>query len=93
VKISSSLRIVAPEPRTTWSATSTQRRELPAGERSALSAVGSYAGELRAEAARFGIEGEVRPGIVEQMRAEIAAGRLGTPADIERALDALLEEL
>jgi hypothetical protein len=36
---------------------------------------------------------DVRPGIVEQTRADLAAGRVGTEEDLQRAIDALLMEL
>jgi hypothetical protein len=49
--------------------------------------------ELRSKAAEHGIEGDVRPDVVADMKAEIKAGRLGSPADVERAIDALLQEL
>lgn len=58
-----------------------------------LSSAGSLVSELRAEAAAHGVEGDVRPDVVARMKAEIADGRLGTPEDVERAIDALLQEL
>lgn len=58
-----------------------------------LTGAGAFVGSLRAEAAKHGVAGDVRPEVVEAMRAEIREGRLGTPEDIERALDALMEEL
>lgn len=54
---------------------------------------GAFVGSLREEAAEYGVIGDVRPDFVEAMRAEIRAGRLGSPQDIERALDALMGEL
>ena len=36
---------------------------------------------------------EVRMDVVEQTRAELAAGTIGTEQDLERAIDALLMEL
>jgi hypothetical protein len=66
-------------------------REDHPGRGVGLSTAGGVVAELQAEAARHGVAGDVRPGVVEAMRAEIAAGRLGGPDDVERALDALLE--
>lgn len=37
--------------------------------------------------------GEVRPQVVAQARADIAAGRLGTQEDLDRTVEALLGEL
>ena len=88
----SPLRIVPPS--TTESAP--RRATAPAeGEpgRVALSGAATLTASLRAEAAEHGVHGDVRPGVVEAMRAEIREGRLGTPEDVERALDALMAEL
>lgn len=51
-----------------------------------------FSQQLR-EAARTSPGGTVRADVVAEARADIAAGRLGSPADIERAIDALLREL
>jgi len=58
-----------------------------------LSTVGTVVSELRSKAAEHGIEGDVRPDVVAEMKAEFKAGRLGSHADVERAIDALLREL
>jgi hypothetical protein len=48
-----------------------------------------FAQELR-EAARTAPGGDLRTEVVARARADIAAGRLGSETDIERAIDALL---
>ena len=35
----------------------------------------------------------IRPDVVRQIRADLAAGRVGTPADIAATVDALIQEL
>ncbi len=60
---------------------------------SGLSETGTLVSTLRRDAAAHGIAGDIRPGVVEDMRREIAEGRLGSPADLDRAVDALLEAL
>lgn len=58
-----------------------------------LSTTGSLVSSLRRDAAAHGIAGDIRPGVVEDMKREIAAGRLGSPEDLDRAVDALLGAL
>jgi hypothetical protein len=45
------------------------------------------------EATRSAPYGEVRPDRVAEARADIVAGRLGTPADLDAAVAALLRDL
>lgn len=58
-----------------------------------FSETGSLVSALRREAAAHGVAGDIRPGVVEDMRREIAEGRLGTPEDLDRAVSAMLGEL
>jgi hypothetical protein len=74
-------------------ATANATADIAAGSAGTLSAVGSVTSDLRAKAAEHGTQGDIRPDFVAEMKAEIEAGRLGSPADVERAIDALLQEL
>lgn len=90
----------APELRTTRLAPALPpeaRADTHSGAQSAdgarFSRAGSMVSSLRQQAAAHGVAGDIRPGVVEDMRREIAEGRLGTPEDLDRAVDALLGSL
>ncbi|MES2640693.1 MAG: hypothetical protein V4850_14455 [Myxococcota bacterium] len=77
-------------------ALSSQSRPTPFGsdpDASRFSQAGSMVSSLRQQAAAHGVNGDIRPGVVEDMRREIAEGRLGTPEDLDRAVNALLGQL
>ncbi len=58
-----------------------------------ISAVSQVVAELRHSLNTQGLYGEVRTGVIEQLRRDIASGRLGGEEDIEAALHALLRSL
>lgn len=55
-----------------------------------LSAVGTFATQLREIAAG---RGEIREDLVARAKADIANGTLGTPEDLDRAVEGLLRSL
>jgi anti-sigma28 factor (negative regulator of flagellin synthesis) len=55
-----------------------------------LSAVGTFATQLRDIAAG---RGEIREDLVARAKADIANGTLGTPEDLDRAVEGLLRSL
>lgn len=59
-------------------------------DRADLTLAGRMVADLRAEASQQGL---VRPNIVAQMRRDILLGKLGTPEDIDRAVNRLMQEL
>jgi hypothetical protein len=65
----------------------------PVRDSTSLSGAGRYAGELRETARTEGRFGGIRPDVVAGIRKEMAEGRFGGAADVEKAIDALLMEL
>jgi len=65
----------------------------PVRDSSTLSGAGRFAGEIRETARAEGRFGGIRPEVVAGIRKEMAEGRFGGAADVEKAIDALLMEL
>jgi len=65
----------------------------PSRDRSALSSSGALVGELRDTARAEGRFGGIRSDVVAGIKKEMAEGRFGGSADVEKAIDALLMEL
>ncbi|MDP2307125.1 MAG: hypothetical protein Q8P18_13960 [Pseudomonadota bacterium] len=89
-------RSAAPELVTRLPPASTRTSATPAtaaSDGARFTQTGTLVSSLRREAAAYGVAGDIRPGVVEDMRREIAEGRLGTPEDLDRAVDAMLGEL
>ena len=58
-----------------------------------VSSISQFVTKLRHAANTHGAYGNLRDGVVRQIREDMDAGRFGTDDDVERAIDSLLRSL